>query len=206
MDRRAFRSLCAVGVPVLLVAGLVAAATVGGDDGDQETVAVTPTTVVPSTPAAIGSTTVPATPAVPSTLANAAVPSTSPKATAPTSPTVPAPATKRVQVKFVAGSDIRLRDGVLVSLSGQDTAPLRQLLVRFSGLRIERLFQRPEADLAAEKAAAEARTGRPQPDLNLYYLLIVEESRADALVVDLTRLAIVEQAYRDPAAAPPPSP
>ena len=70
---------------------------------------------------------------------------------------------------------------------------------------MERLFDRPEADLDAERAAAEARTGLPQPDLNLYYRLTLPDGvDPGSLIADLEGLAVVERAYPDPVAAPPP--
>ena len=118
----------------------------------------------------------------------------------------PAPGAKLL-VKFVDGSGVRLRDGRLVSETGQDLSSLDSILATYPGTRVERLFQRPEADLAAEKAAAEARTGLPQPDLNLHYrLVLVEGVDADAVLAELDGLPVVEQAYRAPTAAPPPAP
>ncbi|HJV08561.1 MAG TPA: hypothetical protein VJ653_02745 [Acidimicrobiales bacterium] len=189
--RGVLRAACLAGVPVLLVAGVVAAVARGSDD-DATPVAAGP---VPTTTVPAPTTTTPAT-----TLAL-------PTSSAPVTATTVSPAGVPVQVKFVEGADVRLRNGKLVSPSGRDLTPLTQLLARYPGTAIERLFQRPEADLAAEKAAAEARTGRPQPDLNLWYLLRVPGAgRADALITELKRLAIVEDASRAPGPAPPPAP
>lgn len=212
---RGLRWLALAGVPVILVAGIVAAIAIG-DDGAASPAAQPASTETtlhgqlrPGTEPAVS--TLPL--SIPTTLATTApvgtnrpVSTTAPGATVTTARPADASA-GRLQVKFVDGSGVRLRGGGLVSLSGRDLTALHQLLARHPGVGIERLFQRPEADLAAEKAAAEARTGRPQPDLNLYYLLTLpDRARADALVVDLQRLSVVEQAYADPAAAPPPAP
>jgi hypothetical protein len=113
----------------------------------------------------------------------------------------------RVQVKFVDGSGVRLRDGGFVSTTGQDLAALQAVLARYPVSGIDRLFQRPEDDLAAEKAANEARTGQPQPDLNLYFrVTLVEGADAAAFIAELGGLEFVGSAYADPTAAPPPSP
>jgi len=192
VQRRRLRTACVIGVPLLLVVGLAAAATMGDDDGDGVPVAAQGATSS-STPAA-------------STVASTASTTPAPATTVrPGGSTAPAPA--RVQVKFAEGSGVRLRNGALVSLSGTDIGPLSRVLSRYPGTGIDRLFQRPEADLAAEKAAVEARTGKPQPDLNLWYVLaLADGSKVDALIADLKQLAVVEQANRDPVAAPPPAP
>lgn len=111
----------------------------------------------------------------------------------------------RLQVKFAEGSGIRLREGGFVGGPDEDMQALREVLARHGVWRLERLFQRPEEELAAEKAAIEARSGRAQADLNLYFrLVLVEGADPGACVADLERLGIVERAYLDPRAAPPP--
>ncbi len=201
--RRGLRALCLVGVPLLLVAGIVAA-TLSNDDEPK---------AVEVGPGSTGTTVTGATaPTTPPTSTAPSTPTTPPTSTAPSTPSTPATpspkkATARVLVKFADGTDLRLRNGSLVSLSGKDMAPLNQVLQRYPGTGIERLFQRPEADLAAEKASVEALTGKPQPDLNLWYVLTpADASKVDALIADLKRLGVVDQANRDPGAAPLPAP
>jgi serine protease len=113
---------------------------------------------------------------------------------------------QRVQVKFRDGTMIRLRNDVLVSLGNDDVSGLDAVLGRYPIVRIERVFMRPEQDLADDKAQAEARTGQPQPDLNLWFRIILPpDADANALICDLQQLDIVETAYSEPPPAPPPT-
>jgi hypothetical protein len=110
-----------------------------------------------------------------------------------------------IQVKFRDGTAVRLRNDQLVSRGGADLSDLQAVLSRYPGLRIERLFTRPEEDLEQERVRAEAATGRQQPDLNLYYrLLLPAGADAEALLSDLNALPIVEVAYAEPLPQPPP--
>jgi hypothetical protein len=115
-------------------------------------------------------------------------------------------ATQRVHVKFRDGTTIRLRNGGLVSLGSEDVWELTSTLSRYPVLQIGRLFDRPEDELSEEKANAEARTGQPQPDLNLWFrILLPSEADADGLIRDLQQLDLVETTYVEPAPAPPPN-
>jgi len=132
---------------------------------------------------------------------------TTARAAATPTTAVPVRPGARLQVKFVDGSGVRLRDGGFVSLTGRDLTAVTTHLARYPGTVIERLFSRSEEELAAEKAAIEASSGRPQPDLNLYYRLTLPAGAdQDAAIAGLTGLGVVERAYADPAAAPPPVP
>lgn len=113
-------------------------------------------------------------------------------------PTVaPGPGTG-VLVKFFYGSGMRLRDGRFVSMTGDDVTPLRTVLATYPGTRIERLFQRSEAELEDDDAAAQASGDYSRPDLNLYYRLVLTPGTSPyAVVADLVRLPIVERAFRD---------
>jgi hypothetical protein len=201
-----WRRIGLVAVPVVVVLGIVAALAMGGDDGGERAVEQVPGTrsTVSSTPSTtvstvvVGQTSEPAATTVPGT--DTTIGGTPVTTAAPT----PRPGA-RIQVKFVDGSGVRLRDGGFVSLTGQDLSALRESLGHYPGATIERLFQRAEADLDAERAANEARTGTPQPDLNLYFRVTLAEGvDAGAAIADLNGLDVVESAYADPAAAPPP--
>jgi serine protease len=112
----------------------------------------------------------------------------------------------RMQVKFAEGSGVRVRGNRFVSESGANVTPLANVLARYPGTRIDRLFERPEDVLAREKARIEAKSGREQADKNLYYRLILRPgTNAVALLDDLNALAIVEIAYAEPLPAPPPA-
>ena len=100
---------------------------------------------------------------------------------------------------------VRLRDGGLVSLTGRDLSALQAALARYPRIVDRAVFSSVRRTIsAAEKAANEARTGQPQPDLNLYYRLTLAEGvDPGAVIADLGGLEVVERAYADPVAAPP---
>ena len=100
---------------------------------------------------------------------------------------------------------VRLRGGRFVSLGQDDLDDVNAVLRGIPGLRIERLFSRPEDVLAREKHRIEARSGREQADKNLYYRLRTRgEVDLARLIDDLNALDIVEIAYAEPLPAPPP--
>jgi serine protease len=108
-------------------------------------------------------------------------------------------------LKFVEGTDIRLRDGKLISMTSGAVAELDQIFARFPLAEIARLFTQPEEEIAKEQAEMETQTGENIPDLNLYFRLIVQDKAdGEALIDALNSLSIVELAYPEPIAAPPP--
>jgi hypothetical protein len=108
-------------------------------------------------------------------------------------------------LKFVEGSDIRLREGKLVSISSGAVEELDEIFTRFPPVEIERLFTQPEEQIAKEQADMEAETGEDLPDLNLYFRVTVKSaSDRGALMDALNSLPIVERAYPEAAPAPPP--
>ena len=110
-----------------------------------------------------------------------------------------------IVIKFVEGSDIRLRAGKLVSLSSGSVDELDELFVRFPLDALERQFSQPEDQLAREQAALETETGEDLADLNLYFRLTLKNKADGAALIDaLNALPIVELAYPEPAPAPPP--
>jgi len=114
---------------------------------------------------------------------------------------------ERVHIKFREGTGIRLRGGEFVGGPGRDLPGVASVLAGYPGVRIQRLFSRPEATLAADQARLEARTGKDLPDLNLWYRLILPTGEdIEALVDSLNALDFVEIAYPEPLPAPPPSP
>ncbi len=192
-------------VALIALLGLVASVACGDDDepgarADQPGTEATSTTSTSSNEPA-SSTTTGVEGQTPTTAATDPEP-------APTTALTTAPEVRpgaRIQVKFAPGSGVRLRDGALVSETGADLSPLNAVLAAYPGTTVQRLFQRPEADLEAERVAAEARTGLPQPDLNLYYRLTLPEGvDPDEAIADLSALDVVDRAYADPVAAPPP--
>jgi hypothetical protein len=191
-------------VAVVVVAAVAAVWALGGDDASVRTTGsdATSSTSAGAGPGSTATTGVPTT-TVPTTAGSTTLGTTSGAEVTTTTP--PGRPGARVQVRFVGGSGVRLRDGSLVSEAGVDLTALQDVLARQGVIAIDRLFQRPEADLDAERAAAEARTGLPQPDLNLYYRLTLPEGvDAGGLIADLGGLTVVERAYLDPVAAPPP--
>jgi len=114
----------------------------------------------------------------------------------------------RVVVKLSEGSEIRLRDGRWVSLSGAtDVTPLQQFVARHPQIEIRRHFTRSELELDRDHAQGEARSGRALADLNLYYQLHLPTpsgsgQELDALLAELRGLPLVETAFVEPIAAP----
>ena len=108
--------------------------------------------------------------------------------------------TTQAHLKFVQGSQVRLREGEFVSLGNDDLTGLQAVLAAFPEVVPSRLFSaRSEDELAREKARLEAESGREQGDKNLYFLLTYPESTdAEALIDALNALAIVEIAYPVP--------
>ncbi len=75
--------------------------------------------------------------------------------------------TSRVHLKFVEGSDVSLRDGAFVKEDG--SAVLSPVLARFGARPVAPTFNVDRATARAWKAAGEARSGRPGPDLSLWF-------------------------------------
>jgi serine protease len=122
------------------------------------------------------------------------------------SPQARAPQTERVDVKFREGTTVRLREGHLLSLTGDDVGGLRTLLRLFPGVRVERLFAAPEAALTAQKARLEGRSHRQLADLNLYFRLTTDSpSESASLAAALRSLDLVQTAYVEPKATASPT-
>lgn len=113
----------------------------------------------------------------------------------------------RVVVKFVEGSDVRMRPAGLVSLRGENLAAVRAVLARHrvGNNEIRRYFTRPENELDDEKRRGEALGRRQLADLNAYFEILVPSGvDAGRLCDDLNSLSIVELAEPAPLPAPPP--
>jgi len=128
----------------------------------------------------------------------------------PLGPTVPgAPSLSedegRILVKFRDRDRVRLRPGGWVSLAGSDLAALQAVLADFGSPDPVRLVTLSEQAVDAVRAAAESRSGRNLPDMNAYYEIVVSPDRVDAALAGLIELAVVQTAYRAPAAVPPPA-
>jgi len=111
-----------------------------------------------------------------------------------------------VAVKFNEGTDIRLRDGKLVSLSTGSLSSLDAALERYGVTAIERQFSQPEEQFAREQAEIEKETGQDIPDLNLYFRLRLRDAgQAQGLLTALAKLPVVETAYLEASPVPPPA-
>lgn len=111
-----------------------------------------------------------------------------------------------VVVKFKEGTDIRLREGKLVSLSAGPLLELDTLLTQYAVEKIERQFTQPEEEIAQEQATLEIESGKDIPDLNLYFRLFLQNlEEADEFLEKLNSLEIVETAYMEASPAPPPA-
>lgn len=105
-------------------------------------------------------------------------------------------------VKFVEGSGVRLRAGRFVGKAGFALAGAQAAVA--AGKSVERLFERAEAELDAERAAlvaALAAAGRlvdPPADLNLYYRVRLPDAATGVAVWRaLAREAVVETVFAD---------
>src|SRR5262245_51262837 len=117
-------------------------------------------------------------------------------------------ASNEVIVKFREGSGIRYRGGQLASQATEDTAAfefaLRQLGI--SPTVMQRVFERPEAELDREREQGQRRSGKVLADLNLYYVIPLPARASAADVAHaLNALAIVEHAEPARQPAPPPA-
>lgn len=77
-------------------------------------------------------------------------------------------------VKFIEGTDVRLRNGKLISLRGHDLATLRATLAQHRVLELNRLFDSNEQELTGNKYRGQQMSGQELADLNLYYRLSVD--------------------------------
>ncbi len=104
-----------------------------------------------------------------------------------------------ITVKFIQGSDIRMRNDNLTSLNGYDLKPFEDVISRFRVLSITRLFSRPERMLDDERESGQLKSGKELADLNNYYRVIIDKSENPKLFIEaLLRLTIVETAYAVP--------
>lgn len=109
-------------------------------------------------------------------------------------------------LKFVHGSDVRLRGGQFVSANDlPELVQINQQLAA-SGASIRRLIERPEAELDAWRAEGEARSGLVLHDLNLFFLVELPDTdqlgaNCDACnSFDLVELAYPVGTLSDPVA------
>lgn len=110
-----------------------------------------------------------------------------------------------IEIKFAQGTDLRLREGRLVSLEGEAPAGVQAALLIHPVREIERLFSQPEEHIASERGVLEVAGGPELPDLNLWYRIhVAPRTDAGALVEALNALPEVEIAYLAPLPAPPP--
>lgn len=112
-----------------------------------------------------------------------------------------------ITVKFAQGTDIRLRDGQLVTLSQGQIPELTRLFEEIPVESIERGFSQPEDEIESDRAQLIKEGHEDVPDLNLYFILTVaDQDIAARLIDDLTKLDIVEFAEFVPEPAPLPVP
>ena len=110
-----------------------------------------------------------------------------------------------IWVKFSEGTDIRLRDGELVSLSSGQIPGLVILFRENPIINIERAFSQSEEEIESERQLLIEEGDTDVPDLNLYFILTVQDQEtATNLIQDLNQLAVVESAEFAPQPAPPP--
>jgi len=100
----------------------------------------------------------------------------------------------RVYVQFAEGTDIRLREGKLISLSGIDISQLYDILSQFD-VQIERLYPETEEELDKQRRIGEAMSCKELSDKNLAYLFKLTPGEDTEKLIDLLNtLSIVELA------------
>ncbi|MBT3231549.1 MAG: S8 family serine peptidase [Calditrichaeota bacterium] len=108
-----------------------------------------------------------------------------------------------ITVKFIEGSQVRLRDGHLISLIGTDLTDFKSIIARSKVKNISRLFTRPEHLLEAERQSGQERSGKQLADLNLYYRIIIDPTEpAEEFIDALNSLNIIEGAHANPSPVP----
>ncbi|MGQ0722728.1 MAG: S8 family peptidase [Candidatus Eiseniibacteriota bacterium] len=131
-------------------------------------------------------------------------------------PTFPKPATvdaheglshERVIVKFIEGTQVRLRSGRLQA-DGVTLPEVDAVLARFPDATLQRCFGAEERILDENKDTGERISGRELADLNNFYVLTFDapSRRGVDLANELLALDIVETAYLQAKAAPPACP
>ncbi len=104
-----------------------------------------------------------------------------------------------ITVKFVEGSQVRLRADKLVSLTGYNLDEFYTIIHQTQIGKLTRLFSRPEASLESEKLEGQKLSGKQLADLNNYYRIILDEKQdAEAFIDALNGLDIVEIAFPVP--------
>lgn len=107
---------------------------------------------------------------------------------------------KHLKVKFSEETRVRLRDGELVSLEGQDLAPVRAWLACHPGMQLLRPWSLSEEEVDAYTARGESLSGQDLADLNNWYTLLVPEGNPQPkkLLQELLTLKLVETCHYQP--------
>ncbi len=109
----------------------------------------------------------------------------------------------RLILKFAEDTEVRLHGNMLMSKSGKDISLATSILSGTSGLTIKRLFSRSEASLETSRQTGQAMCNRQLADLNLYYILKLDESvDAVGLIAQLNELVEIETVYPEPIPVP----
>jgi len=101
-----------------------------------------------------------------------------------------------LNLKFIEGSDVRLRNGKLISYCGYDLIPFYNTLTQYNIKSLKRLFSRSEEYLEARRQRGQLRSGKQLGDLNNYYRIVLDENEdSEKLINELLKLTIVETVY-----------
>ncbi|MBM4467094.1 MAG: DUF11 domain-containing protein, partial [Chloroflexi bacterium] len=131
-----------------------------------------------------------------------------PPVTKPTSiPPIPPGYSREVfEVKFREGTRVRLRRDQLTGLSAQASEELSFIFQKYPVVSISRLFTQPEEKLDRMRITGEKLSGKPLPDLNLWYRFTLKSGAdAEAFIDAIKRLPDVEIVEPAPLPAPPPA-
>lgn len=101
----------------------------------------------------------------------------------------------RFNVQFTEGTGIRLRDGKLISINGNDLTELDKILNKYK-FEIERLYHsQSEEELDNKRLDLEAKSCKQLGDLNLAYVFNVPEQQDnEGFINELNGLSIIEVA------------
>lgn len=107
-----------------------------------------------------------------------------------------------LNVKFVQGTDVRMRNDKLTSLSGYDIQPFYNALASYDVDQVALLFSRPEHKLDEFRRSGELNSGKELADLNNWYRIVlskdIDRKSAEDVLNRILQLSIVETVYAVP--------
>jgi hypothetical protein len=113
---------------------------------------------------------------------------------------------RALQVSFDPQAQVRLRGQRFVGAPQARVDAANDVVARHPGVRVERVFRAPEAQLDADRARLQRAGRRDVPDLNRHYRIVAADAaERDSLVQAMAGVAVVDEARADPQPTPPPA-